>query len=197
MLTPARRTTPWLGRGGLALIVLLYLLGCAIIFNELRSSEQFLASTGQMLGAGLTALGLIAGALALPRRVARCDNRWIPRPLALGVGAFIASSTFFSRPENWLGGVILALVFLTGAASLIAHWSRQRAWTTWHQFALIAGVLPTYAWGGFILTYLVRPESTIGLGRQCGLRAARDRVVGRGWPDVAESQDLATSPDGR
>jgi hypothetical protein len=160
-LTPARWTTPWLGGWGLAVTGLFYLLGCAIIFDDLRVSEGFMASRGQIAGTTLVAVVLIVIALVGPRRRPVIGMRPVPRPLFLGVATFFVASIYTARPENWLGGVVLALVLLGVAAGLVAHWSRQRGWGMPHQFALVAGLMPTYAWLGFVLTLLIRPNDRI------------------------------------
>ena len=104
MLTPGRRTTPWLGNKGLTATVLLYLFGCWIIFSDLQATEGFMASPGQLIGAALTALTLIVIAFAVrkPERPAIQPARPVPRPWLLGVGSFVMSSVFFARPEDCL-----------------------------------------------------------------------------------------------
>lgn len=88
-------------------------------------------------------------------------TRVVPHPWLLGVGTFVIASVFFARPENWLGGVVMGIILLITMALLIAYWSRQQAWNVWHQFAIVAGILLTYAWGGFVLTLLFRPTNQV------------------------------------
>jgi hypothetical protein len=161
MLTPRGRTTPWLGKVGLAATGVLYLMGCAIIFVDLYNSENFLASPAQMIGAAAAALTLIGIAFAMKKRPSAPTSRPVPKPWLLGVGSFVAASAFFARPENWIGGVILGAGLLCAVSIAVAHWSRQRGWCIRHQFALMAGALLTYAWGGFVLTGLFRPDDTV------------------------------------
>ena len=160
LLTPERKATPWLGPVGLALTVLLYLLGCAIIFSALYTSEAFLATPAQLGGAALTALALIVLAFARKVRPLIPGDRPMPSPRLLGLGSFVAVSLYTARPENWLG-VALGFVFLGVAALLLGYWSRQRGWGARHHAALVSGVLLTYAWLGFVLTGLVRPNNTV------------------------------------
>jgi hypothetical protein len=75
---------------------------------------------------------------------------------------FALASAFFAKPENWWG-VIMAVLLVCLAAALVGHWSRQRGWDARHQFALVAGALLTYAWGGFALTMLLRPDDQVAL----------------------------------
>lgn len=50
LLTPARRTTPWLRKIEVVLISLIYVGGCVLISAEIYDSEQFLATPSQMIG---------------------------------------------------------------------------------------------------------------------------------------------------
>jgi hypothetical protein len=160
-LTPGRRTTPWLGPVGLALTGALYLFGCYLIFSALRDSEGFLATPAQRIGAATVAAALIVAAFATGRRRPATGKSSVPRPWVLGVGTFVVSSAFFARPENWLGGVVVGVTLLAVAAVLVARWSGRRDWTARHRFALVAGALPTYAWGGFVLTWLMGPQDPV------------------------------------
>jgi cation transport ATPase len=81
-------------------------------------------------------------------------------PLLLGTGTFVIASIYSARPENWVGAA-LAIVILCITAVLIFQWSRQPEWNLKHEFALVAGALLTYAWLGFVLTSLVRPDDTV------------------------------------
>jgi hypothetical protein len=163
LLTPSRRTTPWLGRTGLVVAAVLYAFGCWIIYADHVSVYGFAASPAQRLGAATAALALIATAFAVGRRTPPplVTRLRLPRPWVLGVGTFVASSAFFARPENWLGGVVLSVAGLATAATVVVMWSRQPGWDVRHQFALVAGALPTYAWGGFVLTYLFWPDDAV------------------------------------
>lgn len=160
MLTPARRLKPWLGNKGLAATVALYLFGCWIIFSDLQSNEQFLASPMQMLGAAAVALGLIITAFALKKTRTTTAARPTPKPWVVGAAAFVLSNAFFLRPESW-AGVVMGISVLCIAAVLIIRLSRRQGWGIWHQFALVAGTLPTYAWAGFVLTGLFRPDDAL------------------------------------
>ncbi|GAA0242944.1 hypothetical protein GCM10009000_068220 [Halobacterium noricense] len=159
MLTPRRRTTPWLGNVGLALTGLLYLLGCWIIFQDLQVTEEFLATPAQMIGAGTVALALIVTAFFFEKRPKDADG-WVPKPWILGTGTFVWINAFFLRPESW-AGVLFGAVFLLAGALVLFRLSRRREWSVRHEFALVAGTLPTYIFAGFVLTSLIRPQDTL------------------------------------
>ncbi|MBB6670326.1 hypothetical protein H7C19_06455 [Cohnella nanjingensis] len=159
MLTPARMTAPWLGKVGLSITGGLYLVGCAIVFNFIYADEKFVASPAQRIGAPAVALTLIAIAFVINKNkdLAAPSARPVPKPWPLGVGTFVVASLFFMKPESW-AGVIIGIFILCIVSPLVAHWSRQQEWSLRHQFALVAGALLTYAWGGFAMTILLWPD---------------------------------------
>jgi hypothetical protein len=159
LLTPSRRTTPWLGRSGMAITAAVYVFGCWIIFDDMRTTEHFMARPAQRIAAAAVASALIVLGLAL-RRSPGAGQRQPPPPWLLGVGTFVMSGAFFARPETWFG-VGFGIALLVVAAVLVGVWSRQAGWTVRHQFALVAGALPTYAWGGFVLTWLLEPDDPV------------------------------------
>ncbi|MDY7089258.1 MAG: hypothetical protein SYR96_29640 [Actinomycetota bacterium] len=70
----SRRQGPWLGRRGLAVIAVLYVLGSLLIFRDSYSDGHFLASPAQVLFTVLVALALITAAL-IGRRPRTTQNR--------------------------------------------------------------------------------------------------------------------------
>ncbi|WP_157972516.1 hypothetical protein [Saliphagus sp. LR7] len=159
MLTPSRRKTPWLGNLGLVLTGLLYLFGCWLIFQDQQATEGFLATPAQMLGAGAVALLLIVTAFLFENRPNDADG-WVPKPWTLGTATFVWINAFFLRPESW-DGVLLGAVLLLAGALVFLRLSRRREWSVRHEFALVAGTLPTYIFAGFVLTALVRPQDSL------------------------------------
>lgn len=87
MLTPDRRKIPWLGKKGLAVTGILYLLGCWIIFSDMLSKEGFMASSAQMIA--VTGMTLILIMLALIIKDQKSPSIGValplPRPLNLDI----------------------------------------------------------------------------------------------------------------
>jgi hypothetical protein len=164
MLTPRRRSTPWLGNIGLTVTVVTYLSGCWIIFADIRDSEGFLATPAQRLGVVAVALVLIATAFVIRRRAgAPHADRPVPGPWPLGLTAFALSGVFFARPDTWAGFVLGAL--LIGVATvLVLRWAGRSGWSVRSRFAVAGGALLTYAWGGFVLTSLTEPHDPVRWG---------------------------------
>jgi hypothetical protein len=67
-LRPRHAHEPWLGRRGLAVVVLLYLAVAAVIHRGQLANEPSHASAGQVAGALLVAAVFVAGGVALGRR---------------------------------------------------------------------------------------------------------------------------------
>ena len=160
LLFPDRGRTPWLGRVGLALTAVGYLAGCVVVWRYVYGSERFLASPGQLVGAAAVAVVLIAVAFACRPTAEPGGHGWVPRPLLLGLGAFVALSVYQVRPESW-AGFVFGIVWLALLAVLLFWFARQRSWGPRHELALIAAALGTYAWLGFVLTFLVEPGDPV------------------------------------
>jgi hypothetical protein len=99
-LVPERRATAWLGKVGLTVTALLYLLGGLLIAYDSQTAEHFLPSTAQLIGAGAVAVALIAVAFSVGRKSLPKIDKPAPNPWLVGVAAFITSSLFFAAPPN-------------------------------------------------------------------------------------------------
>jgi hypothetical protein len=150
---PAKeREAPWLGRIGLAVVALIYLGGSWLIFDEIHSTEGFLASPGQLIGVAAVAAMFVVLAFVLPKRRPAID-RTAPKWWLVGVLALGVSSAYVLRPESWLG-VVLGLAALAVSAYVLDRWSRCAGWGAPHRLAVASGLLLTYAWLGFVLNDL-------------------------------------------
>jgi drug/metabolite transporter superfamily protein YnfA len=152
-LVPERRTTPWLGIPGLVVTAVVYLLGGFLVWNWSTQSGNYMTSPAQLAGTVLVAVVLVVIAFRLGRTPAGNVPRPVPRPLAVGVGAFVASSLFSLMPETW-PGVALSVVLLLATAAVIVRLSRRADWDDRHRLALAGGVLPTYMWLAFVVASL-------------------------------------------
>ncbi|MBD1874382.1 hypothetical protein H6F75_12890 [Nodosilinea sp. FACHB-131] len=153
-LVPYRRTTPWLGKFGLALTTLLFLFGAAIIGFGIYTQEGFLASPPQLIGTVIAIVVLIALAFSvrLPQRSQ--VTRKTPRPRTVGLVSLLSSSLFMALSlvidivPGWaIVGIYLALYALI--IKFVSRWSRSKRWGDAHRLALAGGALLTYAWYGF------------------------------------------------
>jgi hypothetical protein len=151
---PNRRITPWLGKVGLAVTTLLFLLGTALTSFFVYFQERFLASPPQLIGTVIAIVSVVVFAFKIrPYPRSRPDQK-SPRPRVVGLVSLLASSVFMASNlvvdfvSGWvLVGMYLALYTL--AIELVSHWSRSLAWENAHRLALAGGALLTYAWYGF------------------------------------------------
>ncbi|MEU8393224.1 hypothetical protein [Micromonospora sp. NPDC048842] len=153
-LGPDRRHRPWLGRPGLLVVGLIYLLGSLFIFSDINGDKGFLASPLQLTVAALLVLALVATALlprwrrAHPRRARRVPNPlWVALPVVLvRLGSDLT--------PGW-PGMIIALSLSAIAGGLIAYWSSHNGWGQRH--VLVAGTAGLVVAAAF--AYLVPPYS--------------------------------------
>jgi hypothetical protein len=160
-LVPGRRTTPWLGRVGLAVTGVLYLLGAVLVFRYMQEdSGGFLAPAPKLAAVALVSASLIWLAFAVGRRPRTLIDRPAPRPWLVAVVALAASFLFGWRGESW-SGVAFGVVVAVAMAALAARWSRRRGWGVSHWLALAGPALLHQATTGFILTYLYGRQGLI------------------------------------
>jgi hypothetical protein len=178
-LAGRRRTTPWLGRVGLAVTATVFVVGGAGVAYGSRVEDDFVASPQQLLGAAAAVAVVAAAAFAVGRREAPALDRAAPDPWLVGLTALAASSVFmgatFLLPEpgsavDWvIVGLYLALYAVTIA--LVRGWSARRpevvgeraAWDDRHRLALAGGALLTYAWFGWPAQPVVGVTGSIDL----------------------------------
>lgn len=154
-LVPRRRTTPWLGRVGLTVSTVLFLLGAAAVFRWAWKTEQFLPSEPQMITAAAVVVALIVAAFVVGRAPSPSTDYPAPNPRLVGAVAFVASSLFHhATSESWLG-VAFGLLLVAVMTGLATRWSRREGWSAAHRLALAGGALLTYAWVGFVLSALL------------------------------------------
>lgn len=162
---PERRTTPWLGKLGLALIAVMYLLIAALIFSDHVASEQFLPSPGQLIGAAAVVMACFVAAFAVGRQPRPLLDRPIPSASRVGGAAFVALNLSYlidivlallnvgvAFDATWWDVAVTA-VMVAGLAIAVMRWSRSTGWNAAHRLALAAAALLTHVW----LAFLVEP----------------------------------------
>lgn len=168
--TPAARRTPWLGKVGVAVAALLFVLACVLLFF-FQLQDFFMATSAQFLVSGLVVLLLVALAIGL-RRLPQQNAGGMhsaPNPWLVGVIAFVLGSAFMvlgfihDPIPAWLNVMGLLGLLLVGAL-LFWRWSHQPVWSPRHSLGVAGGLLLTYAWYGFI-----QPPSVAGATPQIDL----------------------------
>jgi hypothetical protein len=178
--TGARRTMPWLGRTGLVVVSVLFVLGCLmtlVVTKAEDSADPFTASATQIGVSLAITVVLVAIAFLLPRprpveeKTGRAPSPWVVfgATVAAGIGwALLAGATAL---PSWPASIAIALGFLAILAVLVARWSRLEGWGRWHRLALPAGALATSGWHAFAMDYSKPPVVDI-IGRTIYLLAA-------------------------
>lgn len=166
VLFSKRRTTPWLGRPGLALTCILFAIGIIATTAITLSTDAFIAPVPQLAGAVIAIIILIIIAFSLkPDEPFYIDTHPAPNAWSVGVFALIASSIFMliPHPPAWWIPVVLYVILGIVVFIVIRSWSRRRGWGDWHRLALAGGALLTYAWHGFPQPSVFLGNSTVDL----------------------------------
>ncbi|MGD9633897.1 MAG: hypothetical protein AB7G28_09905 [Pirellulales bacterium] len=170
-LFPTQRTTAWLKTFGLAVSLIVFVLGVTLVAFGTRQKEEFVASTTQLTVTALIALGLTVAAFVVFRPAAThpvdssTTASW--NPWALAVLSFVAGSVF--QLVTQLGGgyfspwvavpIQLALPLAVIAA---VHAARSSGLGTDSiADALMLGALLAYCWLGFFLTVRMHGRNSV------------------------------------
>lgn len=155
-----RPDTPWLGKVGLIVTAALFALGGAVPI-ALAGPDLYPLSAAQITWTLITAAALIIAAFLSARHRREPLPAASPDPWAVFAAGIAAGIAFWLPSLLAIAGITLeahvpawitVAFYLTLYASmtlLILRWSRQTGWGPWHQFALGAAGLITYAWHGF------------------------------------------------
>jgi hypothetical protein len=147
---PGRETTPWLGKAGLAITVVLFGLGAAASTAFALRGDPFIAPVPQLAGAAVVLIVLIVVAFRLPGPRAATTAGRVPDPWIVGAGALAAGSVFLVIPNRWGWGAVAAYLALDALAiAAVYTWSRRTGWSGRHRLALAAGAALAYAWHAF------------------------------------------------
>ncbi|MFI6232515.1 hypothetical protein ACIBD9_03015 [Micromonospora sp. NPDC050784] len=175
-----RRLRPWLGRPGLAVVGVIYVLGSLLIFSDSSGRKGFLASPLQLAFAAVVVVALVAVALlprwrrAQPRRAGR-----VPHPLWVGLLVVLVRLGGDLTP-GW-AGVAIALTLAAAAGALIAYWSSRAGWGERHVLTAGAAGLVTAA----AFAYLVPPYSpaspAAALAGDVAVTVVTVALVGAAW----------------
>jgi hypothetical protein len=162
---PKRARTPWLGNTGLAVTLLLFLLGAALNAYTTWQQEKFLASPLQFIGLTvvISVLLVVACARRWPQRATVASAA--PRPMFVGAFSLFAWSAFVIA--DWmLEGRPVVLAFVMCYAVIIAvllQWSRRGDWGERHILAFAGGALLTHAWQAYPHEPIIGSKGTIDI----------------------------------
>lgn len=170
LLYPDRRDAPFLGKVGLALIAVVYVLGIGLVVVSAQTSiapgywapsALLVASVVAVVVLGVIALGVLPRRAPRPPRAgAKAPPAWAP--LALGaVGGFMSLALIFFPGHDHLPLMRTPLVVLpllgtvavvAVAAWLVRRWTSGEGWSDTQSVALAAGALTGHTAAGFIIS---------------------------------------------
>ncbi|WP_327092456.1 hypothetical protein OIE66_17950 [Nonomuraea sp. NBC_01738] len=150
-----RPDTPWLGKAGLTVTAVLFVLGGALI--ALASPAGYPLSAAQITWTLITAAALISAAFLSvrfrrPLLTAAPPSPWTVFAITIVAGLAFFLPTMTDKLQSVVPAWITVGFYLALYATmtlLILRWSRRMGWGPWHRFALSAAGLVTYAWHGF------------------------------------------------
>jgi hypothetical protein len=146
-----RRTTPWLGRTGLIVTGVLFVLGIAISTAITMAMWPYTATAGQFAVTGIILVLLVAAGLLLRIKIKPMRGT-APSALTVLIATLVAGGVFLGMTvldlPTW-PGVAIFVVDVAAYLVLIARWSARQGWTDLHRLAIAAGALIGYAWHSF------------------------------------------------
>jgi hypothetical protein len=156
---------PWLRQPGLALVAILFALGCISIarFTIREDAAHFVASRAHLASTAAIIVALIVLAFRLPQPSGVHGQRSTPRYSTAGLTALIAGSAFLIIPNQWgWWTVCLYLVLDVSVILVIRTWSRAQGWGPGHRLVLSGGAALAYAWHAFVETPAVGEPNRAG-----------------------------------
>lgn len=149
-LFAGRRETPWLGKIGLTVTSILYVIGCGLIYAMTRKQDTFMASSMQLTAVAVLIVACVFFAFRFRKTVGVMAGA-VAHPMAVGVLTFALGMAFMSAHaviHGWSIVAVYAAIFVVGIA-LLSFWSRRARWTPRHTLAAAGGAMLTYACTAF------------------------------------------------
>jgi len=141
-----RRETPWLGKPGLIISLLLLVIGGILVRLGTQRQDPFTASPLQLTSAS-AAIVLIAALAFRFKRVRPQTPGAAPGPWVVGITTFLLGLAFMSAHAVLRGWTVVGAyaVLYVVAIVLLATWSARGSWSPLHTLAAGGGAMLTYA----------------------------------------------------
>lgn len=155
-LFPKRGSTPWLGKVGLGIMAVFYIIGSIMVAGFTYKMAPFMAQPAQLIAVAVIVAALVIAAFAWPKAQPAREGRNAPHPVILFLMSFVpgslfVGSEFFGRHvlhlEPAAAVAILILCQLVALAAMII-WTRGRRWTNAQRYAVMLGAFAVYVWLG-------------------------------------------------
>ena len=168
LIFPDRRHEPWLGRRGLAIAAVCFLLASfvawymwtQVLVPKLFPESVYQVPMNSLAIAAAFLLAVVIGSLSLPRtsHLEPVSMRIAPRPWVVGIAAFLVAAPWFGLVFLAYGAtpalpvvvpLVLGLVWVSGAFVRFRDWSARRGWNDRCRLASIVGALFASMLAGF------------------------------------------------
>ncbi|WP_198543558.1 hypothetical protein [Pseudofrankia sp. BMG5.36] len=193
-VAPPRRHRPWLGRPGLAVVGVLYLLGSLLIFSDESGRKDFMASPSQVAFATSVVLALVGIAL-LPRwrrRGLSPASRPAPRPV--WVGAVVIGANLGSWFVSGWPGVGVRVALVAAIAAVVVAWSRRADWGQRHVLAAWAAPMILAAVGAYLVPNYEPTSAPAALISDVAVSVITLTLVGAAYRHAARTRPAYTRP---
>jgi len=169
-LFPRLQSRPWLGRVGLGVDAIVYILICLGLLQRFTLFTHFSAAPIALICSGLLVVLLISLALFVaPRLTSTASSRKAPAPWLVGLAAFLAATLFSGiflllphmEAVPLLVSILLYVAVYMIMIILVWRWSTRRQWGAHHHLALAAGALIETMLFGFLLVSRGSPADLI------------------------------------
>jgi hypothetical protein len=151
-LFPARAESPWLGRIGTAVVVVLFIAGGAVGTAYGIRHDHFFASPAQFAGAGIVCVLFVCAAFLI--RFPRVRNRpgEVPTPWAMGAVTLLLALVVLDTPPMWNWGAVACIAFLDVVfLAMTGVLSRRSGWSATHTLSLGGAGAIAYGLHAFLL----------------------------------------------
>jgi hypothetical protein len=152
-LDGSRWATPWLGRLGLAVTVVLFLLGCTFTTAFTLKTFPFVASPWRFAGVAIAVVASIVTALKFFDGSGTRVHGSVPPVWLTGAASLGLCSGFVLLYERGRHNGLHPAVTLAGmlalelmAIAFITVWSKRTGWGRRHVLAAATGAILTYGW---------------------------------------------------
>ena len=186
-----RADRPWLSRRALWWPAGALVFGAAAASSITLAEDDFVPSSGQVVGAALVLLALLGFAAALSRpgsTPSEPTDRSAPRPLVLGTVAAGGALVFVAGAAQ-AGPPALTLVAYAVVGSVlvvqVARWSRRGDWSRRHELALASGALGVHVAFALLQAPLVDVPTWVAVGGDVVFALGTAVVVTCAWRRVA------------
>ncbi|HEV2135540.1 MAG TPA: hypothetical protein VGR47_15000 [Terracidiphilus sp.] len=151
-LFPARAESPWLGRIGTAVVVVLFVAGGVVGTAYNIRHDRFFASPAQFAGTGIVCILFICAAFLI--RFPRIRNRpgEVPPPWAMGAATLLLALVVLDMPPTLNWGAVAGIAFIDAVFLVLAGLlSRRSGWSAMHTLSLGGAGAIAYGLHAFLL----------------------------------------------